>query len=63
MVVRQNHRRGIARQSFLDHLARVHRGLRDGATEHLLQRDDAVLRIKDSTQNTSCSRAPISTRR
>jgi hypothetical protein len=47
MVVRQDHRRGIHCQRFLDHLARIHRGLRDRAAEHLLQRDDAMLCIEE----------------
>lgn len=47
MVVRQDHRRRIHRKRFLDHLARVHRGLRHRAAEHVLQRDDAMLRIQE----------------
>jgi hypothetical protein len=47
VVVRQDHRRRIHGQRCLDHLARVHRGLRHRAAEHLLQRDDAVLRIEE----------------
>ena len=47
VVVRQDDSRSIDRQSFLDHLARVDRGLRHRAAEHLLQRNDPVLRIQE----------------
>ena len=47
VVVRQYDSGGVAGQRGLDHLAGTHRGLRHRATEHLLQLDDAMLRIQE----------------
>jgi len=47
VVVRQYDSGRIAGQRGLDHLARIHRGLRHRAAEHLLQLDDPVLRIQE----------------
>jgi hypothetical protein len=47
MVVRQDHRRCIARQGALDHLTRVHAGLADGAGEQRVQADQPVLVVEE----------------
>lgn len=47
VVMRQDHCSRIDPQSFLDHLARVHRGAVDRATEHLLIGDQPMLGIQE----------------
>ena len=47
MVVREDRRRRVASQGFLDHLARVHRRPVDRAAKHLDVLDQSMLRIDE----------------
>ena len=47
MVVREDHRRGAELERALDDLARVDAGLRQRAAKHLLEAEQAALRVEE----------------
>ena len=52
VVVREDHRRGVARERRLDDLARVDARLRERAAEELLARDQPVLAVEEERRRT-----------